>query len=253
MRWIGSSIFLLWALSAEAAFVELDSGRRIEGVRIRTFGGPNSDGIDLDSCSDVLVEDCRIDAGDDCVALKSGVNEDGWRVGRPTERVLIQGVRCTRGHGGVVIGSEMSGGIRKVLVRNCFFEGTLMGIRLKSNSSRGGFVRDIFFQGIRMSRIRRDALVINTRYKAWLGGEDGKDLPLFRNLVFRNISCRGAGRAGFIQGLPGRPIEGLRLEDLAIEAKKGFFFQSVHDLACSRLRVSLPPRGGEDSNPRPPR
>ncbi len=100
--------------------------------------GPNNDGIDPDSCRDLLIEDCTFSTGDDCVVLKSGYNEDGWRVNRPTENGVMRHSSSTRGHGGLVVGSEMSGGVRNVFMEDCHFEGTDRAIRIKSKRGRGG-------------------------------------------------------------------------------------------------------------------
>ena len=97
------------------------------------------------------------DVGDDGICIKSGVNEDGWRVNKPTENVIIENCFVGRGHGGIVFGSEMSGGIKNVLVRNCVYDGTLMGIRLKSMRGRGGYIKDIWVRDIEMKNIMNEA------------------------------------------------------------------------------------------------
>ncbi|MCX6908552.1 MAG: glycoside hydrolase family 28 protein, partial [Verrucomicrobia bacterium] len=108
--------------------------------------GPNNDGIDPDSCKNVLIEDCLLDTGDDCICLKAGRDQDGWSVGRPCENILIRRCRTKRGHGGVVIGSEMSASVRNVFVHDCEFDGTERGVRIKSLPGRGGFIENVWFQ-----------------------------------------------------------------------------------------------------------
>jgi polygalacturonase len=146
--------------------------------------GPNNDGIDPDSCRDMLIEDCVFDTGDDCVVLKSGYNEDGWRVGVPTENVIMR--RCTskRGHGGLVIGSEMSGGVRNVFMEDCEFEGTDRAVRIKSRADRGGVVEKIYARNLKVRDMQREVIILNMDY-----GSDRQALtkqvpPVFRNMQF---------------------------------------------------------------------
>jgi polygalacturonase len=220
----------------------------IRGLKIDTYvdhattgvGGPNTDAIDIDSCNGVLIEYCHVTAGDDCFAIKSGINEDGWRVGRPSENVVIRHVWGGRCHGGIVVGSDTSGGIRHLYAMDCEFVGADRGIRLKSNASRGGVVEGIWCQDIRMREIQQEAIVINTDYGAWMAAENGAAYPVFRNLTVRDMTCDQAGTAVRIIGSPYQPIQNLTLERVTIEATTGSIFEWVdglrligYDVNCS--------------------
>ena len=123
------------------------------GLSIHTKGGPNTDGINLDSTRNALIEYCLLDVGDDAVCLKSGINEDGRRVGKPTENVVVRNVTALSSHGGMVIGSDTSGGVRNVLAYDCVYDGSDVGIRLKSNASRGGVVENLYYRNITMRKV----------------------------------------------------------------------------------------------------
>ena len=207
-------------------------------LNIRTKGGPNTDGINLDSTRNALVEHCLIDAGDDAVCLKSGKCEDGWRVGRPTENVVIRHVTCLSGHGGVVIGSEMSGDIHNVIAHDCNFDGTEIGIRLKSNATRGGIVEKIWCKNIRMKNIVYEAISINTDYSGFTR-KDAKAFPVFRDLQFNNIICDHAGMAVSITGKQELPIERILIKDVSFKAEKGLVFQWVNDLKLINLKTKI--------------
>ncbi|MCD4727652.1 MAG: glycoside hydrolase family 28 protein [Pirellulales bacterium] len=212
----------------------------VRGLTLRVAGGPdnsNNDGVDLDSCRNVLVEYCRFSTGDDCVALKSGMNEDGWRVGRPTENIVIRHIHAKRGHGGVVIGSDMSGGIKNVFVHDCHYENTFAGIRLKSTRGRGGVVENLWFQDITMDRVGH-ALQVTTQYRAYMGTTEGK-VPTFRNIVLRNVTCRHARRAAWITGLPEQPIENVTLENVKLSADTGLRCTEVHGLKLLNVEIDV--------------
>lgn len=184
----------------------------------------NTDGLDIDSCSDVTIEDCDFDVGDDCLCLKSGSGEDGVRVNRPTERVTIRNCVMRAGHGGLVIGSETAGGVRDVEVSGCSFIGTDRGLRLKTRRGRGGTVENVALSDCTM----RDVIcpvVVNMYYGP---GGPAPDSPVFsleaqpvtattpriRNISVKRLRAEGCrSAAGFAVGLPEAPIENLRISD----------------------------------------
>ena len=186
---------------------------------------PNTDGINPDSCRNVRISDCYINVGDDCVTIKSGFDQDGRRVNRPCENITVTNCTMVHGHGGVVIGSEMSGGVRNVTISNCVFDDTYRGIRIKSRRGRGGIVEDIRVNNIVMRRVLCP-LVINLFYSCggdrndnYLYGTDSKPVdegtPIVRNIHLSNITARDIrGAAAFICGLPEKPIEGLTFSDI---------------------------------------
>ena len=211
----------------------------VRGVRILTEGGPNTDGLNVDSSTNVLIEHCFFSTGDDCICMKSGMNEDGWRVGKSTENVVVRYNRTARGHGGTVFGSDTSGDIRNVYVHSCVYDGTDVGIRLKSTRGRGGVVEKLWFENIDMKDIRREAIQMTTAYRAWMGTTEGK-APTFRDLTFRHLNVVNAGQAVNIEGLPEALIQGLKFEDISIEAREGFRAEYIERLELENVFVKEP-------------
>ena len=136
----------------------------VKGVTINNVPSPNTDGINPESCSNVHISDCHISVGDDCITIKSGRDLQARKIGRPCENITITNCTMLSGHGGVVIGSEMSEGVKKVTISNCVFDGTDRGIRIKSTRGRGGVVEDIRVSNVVMSDIKREAVVLNLKY-----------------------------------------------------------------------------------------
>jgi len=200
---------------------------RIDGISITAPGtnAHNTDGINPESCRDVQIVNCRIDTGDDCVTLKSGLNELGRRMGRSDENITIANCVMHHGHGGVTIGSEMSGGVRNVVVANCVFDGTDIGIRIKSQRGRGGVVEGLSVSNIVMVDVPTP-FVITTFYTGSDQPEDvhavDEGTPRYRDLRFSNITARGAKVAGSITGLREMPIENLTFSNVHLEAQTGF-------------------------------
>jgi polygalacturonase len=215
----------------------------VRKLHLETTGGPNTDGINFDSSKDGLVEYCQINVGDDCIALKSGINEDGWRVDKPTENIVIRHIKGFDSHGGIVIGSEMSGGIRNIYAHDCEFDGADRGIRMKSNASRGGVVQNIWYKNIKMKNIRQEAIRINTNYGAWIASKDGKAYPLFRNITIRNVTCDGAKVGLSMNGTSHKPIENVTMENVSIKAHSGMSFNWVNGLKL--VNVTSTPETGD--------
>lgn len=201
----------------------------IRGVHITNPpDAPNTDGIDPDSCSGVVISDSTVDVGDDCVCIKSGNEVDGREIGAPCENVVISNCIMRRGHGGVVVGSEISGGVEGLLVTNCVFDGTDRGIRIKSRRRRGGRARDLAFSNL----VMRDVwcpLVVNAFYHCgsdpadrFIHGEAAQPVdettPVFSDIRLAGVACRGAtSAAGFVWGLPEMPVRRVSLRDVDIE------------------------------------
>jgi polygalacturonase len=184
---------------------------------------PNTDGIDIDSCQDVVIESCVVSVGDDGIALKSGSGQDGLRVNKPTRRITVRDCSVANAHGGIVVGSETAGGISDVTVENCEFTGTDSGIRIKTRRGRGGLIRDFLFKNITMKN-NLCPLVINMYYRC--GGEQNPELfslekqtvgdvtPSIKNITFSDITATGCkASAGFIAGLPEMPVEKLSIHN----------------------------------------
>lgn len=212
----------------------------VRKLRLHTVGGPNTDGINLDSSRNVLIEYCFLETGDDCVCMKSGMNEDGWRVNRPTENVIVRYICTGKGHGGAVFGSDTSGGIRNVYVHSCVFDGTDVGVRLKSTRGRGGGVDSIWIENIYMKNITREAITINMAYRAWMGTTTGK-APTFSNLTFRNIDCETADTAIELSGLPESAVQNVNFENVYIRARKGFTAEYLIGLTMQNVTLETAP------------
>jgi len=192
----------------------------VRGVKVITIG-PNNDGINPDSTQNLLIEDCYFSTGDDCVVLKAGLNEDGWRVGRPTQNVVIRRIFGNAGHGGVVVGSEMSGSVRNVYAHDCYFEGTDRGIRLKSMRGRGGVVENLWFDNIRMKNIGGQAIRMNMFYSSSTVQPATAIPAAFRDIYISNVECDGAARAIELIGLPELPIQSIFIENSRFSAVQG--------------------------------
>jgi hypothetical protein len=213
----------------------------IRRVQVLT-DGPNNDGIDPDSCRNVLIEHCVFDTGDDCVVLKSGYNEDGWRVARPTENVVMRWCSSQRGHGGLVIGSEMSGDVRNVYVHDCEFAGTDRAVRIKSRGDRGGVVENVWAANLKARDLKYDVVIMNMDYSADRNQLANARAPVFRNIHLRNITADGAPVAIRLQGLENSPIENVTFEAMNVQSTEGVIANYVKAIAFKNVNVT--PRKG---------
>ena len=210
----------------------------------------NGDGIDLESCERVLVEAAVFDCGDDAICLKSGRDADGRRRAQPCRQVVVR--RCTvyNGHGGFVIGSEMSGGVEQVSVSDCFFQGTETGLRFKSLRGRGGLVQEIYVNDVWMEGIQREALIIDLYYSDWKNSalpladyppQEPQDIdettPQFKDIRFERIRCDGAGRAVCINGLPEMPVQGIVLNDCSFRTTRGIDICRASDISLHAVSI----------------
>jgi|JI10StandDraft_1071094.scaffolds.fasta_scaffold12787_3 polygalacturonase len=206
----------------------LSSNVTIRGVTVVSHG-PNNDGADPESSTDVLIEDSTFDTGDDCIAIKSGRNADGRRVNRPSERIVIRNSRMRAGHGGVTVGSEVSGNVRDVFVENVVMSSPDLerGLRIKTNAVRGGVIENVFVRDVQMGEVG-SAIDIDLLYEE---GAAGNFLPTVRNIRIERMTVKKAGYAFFVRGLPGAPIRGLSLRDSVIRGvAKGSLIAGVEDL-----------------------
>ena len=227
----------------------------LENVLVRNPSyAQNGDALDLDSCKNALIINSKFDAGDDGICIKSGKDADGRRRNMPCENVVVDGCTVFAGHGGFVVGSEMSGGVKNIKVQNCQFLGTDVGLRFKSTRGRGGVVENIYIDNISMMDIQTDAITFNMFY----GGksvaemiEDGDNpdtstkmkvdetTPVFRNININNIFCNGAGRAIEFNGLPEMPIDGITLTNINIIAEKGTDFNNAKNIIKENVNITV--------------
>jgi polygalacturonase len=188
--------------------------RAVTVRRIRVIShGPNNDGCVPDSSRDVLVEDCLFDTGDDCIAIKAGRNRDGRRVHTPAEDIVIRGCRMREGHSAIAIGSEISGGVRRVFIERCTLDRPRLdhALRIKANSTRGGIVELIRLRDAEVAGVRESALRVDLLYDA--NEERGERLPQVRDVQVERLACGHGGRAVWIEGLPGMPVRDVCLSD----------------------------------------
>jgi len=225
----------------------------LKGVKAKNpWYAQNGDGIDLESCKNALIEDCTFDVGDDGICIKSGRDEEGRKRGVPTENVLINNCFVYHAHGGFVIGSEMSGGVKNMFVNNCTFMGTDIGLRFKSARGRGGVVENIYISDIGMTNIPGEAILFDMYYAAKdpvpVYGEKtdipeikfepvGAGTPLFKDFYMKNIVCRGAEKALFIRGLPEMPIKNVWLEDAILESDKGMICTEAENINLKNVSI----------------
>ncbi len=214
----------------------------------------NGDALDLESCKNALIINSKFDAGDDGICIKSGKDADGRKRGIPCENVIVDGCTVFAGHGGFVVGSEMSGGVRNILVENCQFLGTDVGLRFKSTRGRGGIVENIYINKVSMTDIKTDAITFNMYYGGKSVAEmlaDGdnpdnttkmpvnEETPIFRNIDIQDVICNGAGRAMEFNGLPEMPIKGINLKNITIQAKKDAVFTNCENIKKSNVNITV--------------
>jgi len=176
----------------------------VKGVHIYSHG-PNNDGCDPESCKDVLIEDCFFDTGDDCIAIKSGRNNDGRRLAAPSENIIIRNCTMKDGHGGITVGSEISGGVRNVFGHDCKLDSADLwtALRVKNNASRGGKLENFYFRNITVGQVSRAVVEIDFNYEE---GAKGEFTPVVRNYVVEDLTCTTGNRAVDLQGLANAPI-----------------------------------------------
>lgn len=226
----------------------------LDGLFVRNPGySQNGDGLDLESCRNSIIVNCTFDVGDDGICIKSGKDEPGRRRARPTENVIVDNCKVFQGHGGFVVGSEMSGGVRNISVKNCQFLGTDVGLRFKSTRGRGGVVENIYISDIYMFNIETESFLFDLYY----GGksavetlEDGdvtpteekllpvtEETPVFRNIFVKNLISRNARRAMLFNGLPEMKINNIQIEDINITAQYGAELSNSKDIVFKNVHI----------------
>ena len=223
----------------------------VHDVHVRNpWNAVNGDGIDIESCKNVLLENSTFDAGDDGICIKSGRDEDGRKRGRPTENVIVRDDIVYHAHGGFVVGSEMSGGARNIFVYDCSFLGTDIGLRFKTVRGRGGVVEKIYVRNISMKDIVHQAVFLDMYYFAKAptlaasNGQQETDIPpvteatpQFRDIHISNVVCDGAEEGIFVRGLPEMSIKDIYLENMVLQANKGAELIAAKGITLKNIRL----------------
>lgn len=218
----------------------------VRGITVLTNGEyghtPNGDGINPNSCQDVLIEYNTLDTGDDCITIKSGRNKDGRRIGMPCKNILIRHNVGLQGHGGIVIGSEMSGGVENVYAHDCRFNGTDRIIRIKTDRGRGGYVKNCWFKNMSADTIEQEAIRINMLYS---GGkrlpEQAVDegTPVIENIYYENIRCDYA-KKNVIQiiGIPEMPVKNISFKNIDMKGNQGIDIVDAKNITIDNITIS---------------
>jgi hypothetical protein len=212
-------------------------GVTVRGVTIdNPDDSPNTDGINPESSRNVHISDSHISAGDDCITIKSGRDRQGRRIGRPSENITITNCTMLRGHGGVVIGSEMSGGARRIAISNCVFQGTDRGIRIKTTRGRGGVVEDVRVSNIVMRDIKQEAITLNMFYTDVPPEPVSERTPRFRNIHISGITAH-ADQAGTLVGLEEARLDDVTLTGVDIVANTGLVIKNANHVSLRSVRI----------------
>lgn len=210
----------------------------IQGVTVISHG-PNSDGCDPEACKNVLIKDCYFDTGDDCIALKSGRNQDGRNIGRAIENVIIQGCTMKDGHGGVVIGSEVSGGARNIFAEDCVMDSPNLdrALRIKTNKVRGGTIENIYFRNVKVGEVKEAVVRVNMRYPMY-SDPTQEYIPEIRNILVENVTSQKSKYGVLIDGYSDEhPVKNLVIKNCQfngvsdgnkIEYTEGLFFEEYY-------------------------
>jgi len=206
----------------------------------------NGDGVDVESCRNFLIEGCTFDVGDDAICIKSGKDEEGRKRGMPCENGIVRNNVVYKGHGGFVVGSEMSGGARNIFVYDCTFIGTDKGLRFKSTRGRGGVVEKIYAKNIFMKDIEQEAIFFDLYYLLKFATDGVRKVdstfseatPVFRDMQFEDIICVGAKKGIFIRGLPESPIENIRLKNMVLTTDIGAEMKDAKNITLTGIKLN---------------
>lgn len=201
----------------------------VDGVTVESHG-PNNDGCDPEYSKNVIIKNCTFNTGDDCIAIKSGRDEDGRRVGIPSENIIVQNCKMIDGHGGVVMGSEISAGVRNVFVENCAMDSPNLdrAIRIKSNSKRGGLVENVYVRNLDIGQVKESVLIIDMFYNVY-GGQTGTFIPQVQNVFLENIKVKNGGKYGILaKGYKELPIKNVVFKNVTIDkVEKAYSVENV--------------------------
>jgi len=200
--------------------------------------GPNNDGCDPDSCRDVLIEDCSFDTGDDCIAIKSGRNADGRRLHVPTENVIVRGCQMKDGHGGVTVGSEISGHVRYVFAEKCVMDSPHLdrALRIKNNAMRGGILEHIYMRDVQVGQVADAVLSVDLYYEE---GQNGPYEPVVRDVELRNVTTKKSTYGLYMRAYPRSEIADIRVIDCTFDGvEKGNVTDGVRNLVLQNVTMN---------------
>jgi polygalacturonase len=226
----------------------LCSNVTVRGVKVVTHG-PNNDGCDPESCRDVLIENCLFDTGDDCIAIKSGRNNDGRRVNVPSENLIVRGCVMKEGHGGVVIGSEISGGCRNVFVEDCRMDSPNLdrALRFKSNALRGGLIENVFMRNVQIGRVSEALLTVDFLYEV---GANGPYRPVLRHVVLEKVASASSPRVMWVVGFEGAVIDDIRFVDCVFKGvESAEVLQGADHISFQNVRIEPVQMGRSRNSP----
>ena len=209
----------------------------VHGVTINSHG-PNNDGCDPESCRDVLIDRCVFDTGDDCIAIKSGRNGDGRRINVPSENIVVRNCEMRDGHGGITIGSEISGGCWNVFTHDCRMDSPKLdrALRLKNNAMRGGVLRDIYMRDVTVGQVADSILSIDFFYEE---GNKGSFTPVAHDIEMRRVTSKKSPYALYLRGFPSAPIENIRVIDCKFDnVAKGNVTEFVRGLDVTGTTIN---------------
>lgn len=209
----------------------------VDGVTINNPHSPNTDGINPESCKYVHISNCHISVGDDCITIKSGKDVPGRTKAAPAENYTITNCTMLAGHGGVVIGSEMSGGVKKITISNCVFDGTDRGIRIKTTRGRGGVVEEVRINNVIMKNIGQQAVVLDMQYSRNQPEPFSERTPVFRNIHLSNITAQ-TKEAIYINGLAEMPVEDVTFNDIQFDAEQGATIKEAKNIEFHNVRIT---------------
>lgn len=200
--------------------------------------GPNNDGCDPECCKYVLIEGCSFNTGDDCIAIKSGRNGDGRRINVPSENIVIRDCKMKDGHGGVVLGSEVTGGIRNVFAERCVMDSPELerAIRFKTNSIRGGIIENIYVRNITVGQVSDAVLKVDFYYEE---GDAGAFTPALRNISLERVTSKKSPYGIWIKAYDRSPVTNLTLKNCSFDnVQKENVLQCVKDVTFTNLRIN---------------
>lgn len=203
----------------------------VRGIHINSHG-PNNDGCNPESSKDVLIEDCYFDTGDDCIAIKSGREEDGRLYNVPSENIIVRDCIMKDGHGGVVIGSEISGGCRNVFIENCEMDSPNLdrALRIKSNSRRGGTIENVFMRDVQIGEVKQAVFLVNFFYAE---GDAGEYTPVVRNIHLENVSSEKSKHAIWIKGYKRSPVSDVYINNCQFNGVE------LENVLCNVREISI--------------